>query len=347
MRQHCTPARGRRARSIAWAVVALVACGAPTVAWAQRLDPSQVQMELERTDAMLQRAREVVEASGDPRARDQLRFALGTQAMAWNHFRQTYYRLALDATLRARDLGGRAVRLAQQQVGLEQRARRVVEDAARALERAQTCGGDRPSDSQRRMLDLARQQLVHAQEALHAMRWEIARGLGGQVLQTVRLVCGDVACPRVEQMIESVAQLYERAARDLPPDDRRGRDDLERARTLLERGRESLRRGACEPAFMQVRQARDLVLRLMRDRDDEPQAAMVEQVIEATSADVDELGPRIDDDAARALLDSARRHLDRARDLHRAARLRAALAETRVARNLAWRAARMAGLEGF
>jgi hypothetical protein len=333
-----------RRRALAPVAILCVLCLAPLV---HAQAPGQVRMELERTDAVLQRAREVVEVAGDPRALEQLRFADNTQGVAWNQFRLSHYRAALDATMRARELAGRAVRLAQQQGSLEVRARRVVDEAARAFERARACTGDRPSETQGRMLDLARQQLVQAQDALQAMRWEIARGLGLQVLQTVRLVCGEVACPRVEQMLDNVARLHERASEDVAAEDRRSRDDLDRARLLLERGRESLRRGACEPAFLQVRQARDLVLRVMRDRQGDPDAASVLQTIEVTAADVDELAPRISDDAARALLDAARRHLERAREMHRAGELRTALAETRVGRNLAWRAARLAGLDGF
>jgi len=347
MRTRITLCLRRRAVTVAVACVALGAGSLPSAARAQLPDPGRIQAELERTDAVLQRAQEVVEASGDLRALDQLRYAQGTQTVAWNQFRETHYRIALEATLRARDLAGRAVRLAQQQSSLELRARRVVEDAGRALERARGCAGDRPSELQRRMLDLAQQQLAQAQEALRAMRWEVARGLGTQVVQTLRPVCGEVACPRVETGLDNATRLYERAMQSLAGDDRRSRDDLDRARVLLERARESLRRSACEPAFVQTRQARELVLRVMRRIDAEPDAALVEHVITATAADIDDLVPRIEDAAARALLDNARRHLDRARDLLRDGRLRPALAETRVARNLAWRAARIANLEGF
>ena len=345
--------RRRRLRSAAamprctLAVLALLLSlvAAPPAAHAQRPDPETVQTELERTDALLQRAAEIVSTSGDPRARDQLRYAEGRQLMAWTQFRQGYLRIALDLTLRARELGGRAVRLAQQQGSLQQRAERVVEDAARAFERAQNCRGDRPSDLHRRMLDLARQQLSQAQDALQGMRWEVARGLGQQVMQTVRLACEDGDCPRLETRLEETQRLYERTAELVAGGDRRLRADLERAQVLIERARESLRRSACEPARAQLRQARDILLRLLREQNGEPGGDLVAQVIEATTADVEELRPRIHDAAAMALLDAAQRHLDRARELQGDGRLRAALAETRVARNLAGRAARLQGLD--
>jgi hypothetical protein len=335
---------GRRRAACALAMLACVAVLAPAT-HAQRPDPESVQAELERTDDVLQRTADVVAMAGNPRAHDQLRYAEGRQRMAWNQFRQGYPRIALELTLRARELGSRAVRLAQQQGSLQQRAERIVEDAARALERAQNCHDDRASEAHRRMLDLARQQLAQARDALQGMRWEVARGLGLQVMQTVRLACEQGDCPRAETRLDDTQRLYERTAELLPASDRRVGADLDRARALIERGRESLRRSACEAAQAQMRQARDILLRLLRDASGEPGTDLVARVIETTSADVDELRPRLLDAAAIALLDGAERHLDRARELQRDGRLRAALAETRVARNLAGRAARLQGLD--
>lgn len=349
----------RRLLMWAGALACLFAGLTPLPAHAQRTDPGMVQMELDRTDETIRRATEILQQSGNPMALEALNFARQRQEQAWNQFRQGNPLIALQSTRAARDAAERAIRMAQQQSDLEQMARRMVEDAGRALENARACVGDMPGEQQRRLLDLAQQQLAQAQENLQAMRWEIARSLARQVLDTGRLVCGGGpgggpggppggpggGCARVEEMAENVTRLYDRAAQDIPADDAAARRSLEQARDLLQRGRESLREGRCEPAFAQVRQARELILQAMRSQDAEPGAAAVDRLIEDTAEYLDTVAPGIPSGnaAAQALLDNATRHLQRARELRAADSLRAAFAETRVARNLAWRAARVAG----
>jgi len=344
----------------AGAVWPLFACIGPSRALAQRMDPGMVQMELERTDEVIRRATDLLSRAANPMALEALAFARVRQEQAWNQFRQGNPLIALQSTRAARDAAERAIRMAQQQGDLEQIARRMVEDAGRALENARACVGDAPSEQQRRLLDLAHQQLAQARENLQAMRWQVASGLARQALDTARLICGGGpgsgpggppgggpggGCARVAEMAENVTRLYDRAAQDIPADNAPARRLLDESRDLLERGRESLREGRCEPAFAQVRQARDFILRAMRSQDAEPDAGVVDRAIEETAQYLDSMAPGIPSDnaAAHALLDNAMRHLQRARELRAGGSLRAAFAEARVARNLAWRAARVAG----
>lgn len=358
-------------RLLLWtaAVLGLCAPAAPGRAWAQHMDPGMVQIELERTDDVIRRATDILNQSGNPMALEALAFARQRQDQAWSEFRAGHPLVALQATRAARDAADRALRMAQQQGDLEQVARRAVEDAERALENARTCAGDSPSDLQRRMLDLAQQQQTQAQENLQAQHWEIARALARQVMDTARMMCGaghmrggpggpmgggpggpmgggpGGLCARVEQMTDNVTRLYERALQDIPADDAAARRSLEQAFDLLEHGRESLREGRCDPAFAQVRQSREVILQAMRSQDGEPDAAAVDRILEDTTDYLDSVAPGIPSGnaAARALLDNATRHLQRARELRAAQSLRQAFAEARVARNLAWRASRVAG----
>src|SRR5262249_43568610 len=281
-------------------------------------------------------------------------------------YRDQRYVAAIDATHRAREVAQRAIGTAQQSGNNEQNVARLVDEAAQMLEHAVACAGDSPTETQRRLLDLAQQQLASAREALQAMRWEIARGLAAQVVQTSRVICGGAAggpggrpaggpgggfasCDRVEQMLENVLRLQERALQDVPADDEQGRRMLDQASQLLDHARDSLQQGRCDPAFAQTVQARDLILRALRAHEGEPDPATVERAIDETSRSIDEVSGRIppDNQAARTLLDNATRHLQRAREQAASQHLRPAVAEARVARNLAWRAARVAGAAGF
>ena len=80
----------------------------------------------------------------------------------------------------------------------------------------------------------------------------------------------------------------------------------------------------------------------------EGDAARVDLLLEETTALVQDVAAQARDaensEAAR-LIDNAARHLDRARELRAAGKLRQALEEARVARNLARRAAQVAGIQ--
>ena len=130
----------------------------------------------------------------------------------------------------------------------------------------------------------------------------------------------------------------------MPSDDSHTRDILDQARGLGDRGREALQRGACDAAFVQVRQARDMILRALRSHEGEPDAAAVDRAIDETARFIEAVSQRVptESGAARSLLEGAGWHLQQARDQRQQQRLRAALAETRVARNLALRAERLA-----
>lgn len=347
------------------AFLGLCAAAAPGRAWAQITDPAMVRVELERTDDVIRRATDILNRSASPMALESLAFARQRQNQAWTEFRAGHPLLALQMTRAARSAAERAIHMGQRQGDLEQMARRGVEDAERALENARACAGDSPTDLQRRMLDLAQQQLTQAHENLQAQHWEIARALVRQVMDTSRMLCaagpmgggpggppggGPGAgpgglCARVEHMAENVTRLYDRAVQDIPADDAAARRSLDQARDVLDRGRALLRDGRCEPAFAQVRQSREAILRAMRSQDGEPDAAAVDRMLEDTGDYLDSVAPGIPSGnaAAQALLDNAVQHLQRARELRAAQSLRQAFAEARVARNLAWRASRVAG----
>lgn len=347
------------------ALLALYAAAVPGRVWAQPTNPATVRMELERTDEVIRRATEILNRAANPTALESLNLGRQQQVKAWTEFRAGHTLMALQITRAARSAADRATHPGQQPGDREQVARRGVEDAEHALQNARACAGGSPTDLQRRTLDLVQQQLTEAHANLQAQQWENVRALVRQVMDTSHTLCtaqplgsapgghpgGELAtgsgslCARVEQMADSVERLYDRALQDLPADDPAARRSLDQGRDLLVHGRESLRGGRCEPAFAQVRQSRELIMRAMSPQDPEPDAAAVDHTVADTGDYLSSVAPGIPpgSPAARALLDNAAQHLQRARELRAAQSLRQASAEARVARNLAWRASRLAG----
>ena len=73
----------------------------------------QAQRELERTDYLIEQARPVIMESGVASAVELLEAAEETQEVAWDQFRKYRYRLAIEATKKARERLERAAELAK------------------------------------------------------------------------------------------------------------------------------------------------------------------------------------------------------------------------------------------
>jgi len=342
---------GARARLLRGAACAflLVCAGAAATARAQTPDLDRLRLQLERTDAVLERARDVVHVSGNPRAARQLGFAVHLQRLAWEEARAIRLRRANDLTVQARDHAQRAIGLASKQRDLELRAQRAIEEAGRFLDQARERAGDAPPERVLRLLSLAASRLEQAGEFFHEQKFAVAL----DVALSVRHMLEDLGPGRpvrqVEHLIESTRQLLERAAPDIESADNSAAVALlERARNLLRGAETSQLDGNLAAAGAQAQQARDLLLRAMRMTERPPDPANVERVLAETAAYVDGLARRVRASGgadAITLMDRALEHLQRARDLGLRGDLRQALAETRVARNLARRASQLAGID--
>jgi hypothetical protein len=149
----------------------------------------------------------------------------------------------------------------------------------------------------------------------------------------------------VERMLENTARLLESSQSELP-DDPRAQEHLRRATQLLEQAEAARLAGRLEEAERLVRQAREQVLRALRRGTTPPDQTHVDRVIEETASFVDEVAQQVrefENAEAERLIENAQDHLERARSLRLEENLERALEETRVARNLAYRASQLTG----
>lgn len=316
---------------------------------AQPRDPGAVRLELERTQEVLERAHELLRRSGNPRAMADLQLAVRVQESAWENFRGQRWVLALEKTLQARQLAQRAVQQAQQQGTLEQRALRVLEDAQHKLERSRDCVGDPPSEAALRLRSLAASRLEQAREAFHELKYQVAIDIAMQVHRMLDEMCSRRPAQHVEQLLESVRRLLERAEHDVENCDPAARTHLDRARERLARADEMMRAGNAQAAAQNAQQAKELTLRAMRLCERQPDEANIDRVLDETATHLGDLATRVRESGhaeAQRVMERALQHLERARQLRQNGRLRQALAELRVARNLGRRAAQIAGIPG-
>ena len=123
---------------------------------------------------------------------------------------------------------------------------------------------------------------------------------------------------------------------------------IDRARALIEQAEGHHQAGQPFAAERALRQARELLLNVMRSSEAPLDAMQVDALLDETAEFVRDIAQQVrdtDNPEATTLIENALRHLDRARELRAAGNLRQALAEGRVARNLARRAAQSAGIQ--
>ncbi len=344
--------KARRIGFIAGACMALVTLLGVAPTHAQTDHPAErLITELEMTDHILERAREVVEQSGNERAIHELKFAFTLQEQAKNLARSTDasltdFQRSAELTARARQLAQRAVTIASQQIHLEQRARLLIEQLERALEQASARLGDAPNDRAERLLAIATRRLEQARESFLEQRYQEAIHMVQETIKLLQNLGAPTPGRQLERMFDNIQRLLERAESEAA-ENPQAAAMIERARLLIEQARANFQNGQPVAAERRLQQARDLLLNAMRLSDRPLDAGHVDLLLEETMSYVQDIAAQVrdaGDPQAATLAENALRHMERARELRAAGKLRQALEEARVARNLARRAAQAAGI---
>jgi tetratricopeptide (TPR) repeat protein len=329
--------------------IALCLCSAAAPALAQE-PGGRVEEELRRTDEHLQRVAPVVRESDSERARELLEQALRVQGQAWEVFRSGRPAIALRLTREARDLGARALVLARGDRSLKTRAEQELERAARMLEHVREELGGSLEEPARRLLEEAAGQIERGRAHFAEQHYEVALRLAISAQRLIRqagsLGPGPAGDSRVLRELERTDHLIERAA---PLIRESGHEEagriLDSAIELQAKAWEAYRAGGLRPALALTREARGLIHRALSIVRGPVDAERVMRTLEETGAILERAAEVVRSsgvDHALRLLEKAIEHQSRARRFLEEAKLRNALAETRVARRLGLRAIQLA-----
>jgi hypothetical protein len=153
----------------------------------------RVQRELERTDRLIERAREAVSETDLPEARRALERAVQIQRSAWEAYRGRHFRRALSATKEARQLAARALKLALGPVDAE-RVQRAIRETDRILARASEIVENSGDEHAMRILERAREYQSDAKVVFADGRMRVALGktrvAAGLAKRAIRVVQG-------------------------------------------------------------------------------------------------------------------------------------------------------------
>jgi hypothetical protein len=335
-----------RAVAILATAIGLLA-GATGAANAQIRD--RLEDQLRTTDELIVRAREVVGESDSQRARESLERAERLQDEAWEEFRAERGVIAARLTVQARESALRALDLAREDSGLRSRAVREIERAVRALDAAREAFDGAPGDQALRLLDEARSQVERARVQLNEQHYEAAIRLAVSAQSLIQQALGtrdDVGGERVRRELDRTDNLIDRVRSSVRESgDAEAGQLLERGVALQSEAQESYRRGRFAVAHAMTLQARGLVNRAALLAHGPLDDDGVSRALEETDRVLESAGEIVSGspaEIAERLVEKARDHQLRAHELADRGELRAALAETRVARSLAKRAIRLA-----
>ena len=137
-------------------------------------DPDRVQMQVERTGELAERARERLAECQEPRAKALLRISLEMQARAEAALRESRYLAALQLTMSARERLFKAMRLCKVAEALGESAAHALQRTEEVLSRARETldAGGAPED--RRALDRAIALQTEAEAKYRAEQYEAA-----------------------------------------------------------------------------------------------------------------------------------------------------------------------------
>lgn len=171
--------------------------------------------ELERTDQLIERAKEAVQASQAPVAQLNLDAAISLQAQAWINFENESPRLALTLTRQAREKAKRAIASGRMNEQSEQVVLTKLERTTEMLERARELLVDQSDSHYQSILQSAQDNLDKAWEFYRLGRYRAALMLTNQAEKAldklIRTSSRDTRARRnFERRSEATRQLIDR-----------------------------------------------------------------------------------------------------------------------------------------
>ena len=311
--------------------------------WALAQNGERVKPELQRTDEVIRTVRPIVERSGNEKAEQMLASADEIQKQAWQLFENKLYKRAFEVTMKARQLAKEAGSLA----GLNpERIRAEIEKIAERMDEIRPIIRAANEPRAIELWRMAEGELASAREQLSNQRYglaiKFARAAMEHAKEAWEIVRGSVDPERVRAELERTDNLIERAREQLRlfPNER-ARQLLNKAIAWQEQARAAFDGRRFGLALKLTLSARDLILRAWENVRGRLTPELVERALAETDRLISNWSETIKSQGpieAKELLGQAIEHQAKAQQSYESKNLKAAFAETSVARRLLNRA---------
>ena len=303
----------------------------------------EVEKELDRTDRVIERAKEAVAESRNPKAQNLLELAMNLQREAKEAFWEERFRLAIKLTLRAREKTFEAIGITKGREENESLILKAIERTdqiiAKAKEKLFLTDNQRASS----LLEVAIRNQQRAKEFYLEHKLKVALTLTLKARESAQKSI-DLAFQKDElerfarKELERTDKLIDKS---LPIIKESGNPKAQHflGRGLLrqERAHSLFKRGRFVMATKNTREARDFVLKALRVLEENPTPRMVEKAIHRNEDLINKLGPQIKvsgNQEAINLFEDGLSHQEKAKQYLGDGKLKAALTQAKVADRL-------------
>lgn len=302
-----------------------------------------IERELEKTDAVIGRAKEAVSQSRNPKAENLLKMAEILQNKARDNFHLLRYRLTLKLTLEARKKAYEAIGFTKKDEENENLVLKAIERTDQIIRKAKEVGSRLKNRRTSSLLEMAINNQQKAKEFFkeHKLKMALkftlkAREMAQKVLN---LANKEKRQDRLaEKELERTDRFIERASVIIQESqNRRANELLNQARNLQGKAKDMFNQKRFTKAIKNSHKARELVQKALRlvEQDITPQ--MVENAIQQNERLIVKMEEKTKvgvSSEAISIFEKGLSHQSKAKEYYREGKFKAALAEAKVAHRL-------------
>jgi hypothetical protein len=304
---------------------------------------ANVERELQKTDDVIDRAREAVSASRNLKAENLLSMAVELQGGGREAGRQSRYRLALELTLKAREKAYEAIGYTRKDEENEHVVLRAIERTDQIIDKAKDAAADLDRKRARSLMEMTTGSQQKAKEFFREHRLKMALKFTLKARENARRLVelarnGKRTSRLAEKELQRAYELIEKSSVIISRSQNQSAEELlGRARSLQTEARDLANQEAFSRSMEMSQQARQMVEKALKLAEKDIAPEMAEQAIRQNEKLIrtgeEEMKAAAVPEAVR-IFEQGLSHQDMARKHLQEGKYQAALAEAKVANRL-------------
>ncbi len=315
-----------------------------------------IERELEKTDVVIQRAKEAVWESRNLKAENLLKMADKLQERARNEFRMIRYRLAVELTLKARTKAYEAIGFTKKDEENENLVLKAIERTDQIISKAREEAGGLENRRIFSLLEMAINNQQKAKEFFKEHRLKMALKLTLKARETAQKVLsltnkGKRLDRLAQKELEITDRLIEKASAIISAGSMGQQSHIQKAdrlfnqaRSLQEKAWDMFNQKRFAKAIKSSQKARELVQKALRLVEEDITPQMVENAILQNERLIEKGVEKINagsNPEAQSTFEKGLSHQNKAREYYHEGKFKAALVEAKVAQRLITKALEM------
>lgn len=350
------PQKSKQARGIFWIFLIAMVMPLLLVNTAQAQNRANLERELDKTDEVIERAREAVSASRNIKAENVLNLAVEYQGQAKGHAAQIRYKQAMELTLKAREKAYEAIGFTKKDEENENLVIRAIERTDQAISQAKDAIGQTDQKRVTSLLEMAIRSQERAKEFLRERKLKMALKFTLEANETADKIKGlagngDKLDQASKKQLQATERLMEKAAAKIQESqNQEAMELLEKGKGFLKEAQEQFNKNAYALAIKNAERAREMLEKALGLVEEDITPPMVERAMEQNERMIRTAQQAIKGEGntqAVNVLEKGLNHQNRAREYFNQGEYKAALAEAKAANRLLNQVMKMLGESGY